>query len=226
VLKAAQSRPLFFKIILEHFMNAITNLPLAKQEVPTVFGTPWEGGFFAGIITFNGDVFAQVVAPKADGDLGPAIWHPDYKLITGADSFFDGLANTKAMAEAGSAIAQQVLELRIAGFNDWHIGARDQVELLYRGFKPTTEENYVYRSGDNPSSLPVGYPYSIHLPGQTPVELFREGGAEAFEDALYWSSTQYSAYFAWDQYFDNGLQYDALKYSRGRVRAVRRVKIS
>jgi hypothetical protein len=207
-------------------MNAITNLPLAKQEVPTVLGTPWEGGYFAGIITFNGDVFAQIVAPKADGDLDLAIWHPDYKLITGADSFFDGLANTKAMAEAGSAIAQQVLELRISGFDDWHIGARDQVELFYRGFKPTTEENYVYRSGDNPSSLPVGYPYSIHLPGQTPVELFREGGVEAFEDAWYWSSTQYSAYGAWYQYFGNGDQYGAFKSYKGRVRAVRRVKIS
>jgi hypothetical protein len=206
-------------------MNAISNLPLAKQEVPTVFGTPWEGGFFAGIITFNGDVFAQVVAPKADGDLGPAIWHPDYKLITGADSFFDGLSNTKAMAEAGSEIAQQVLDLRISGFDDWHIGARDQVELLYRGFKPTTEQNYVYRSGDNPSSLPVGYPYSIHLPGQTPVELFREGGAEAFADEWYWTSTQYSAHDAWYQDFTDGNQSAYYKDGRGRVRAVRRVKI-
>ncbi|MFM0357960.1 hypothetical protein PQR12_31095 [Paraburkholderia nemoris] len=207
-------------------MNAISNLPLAKQEVPTVFGTPWEGGYFAGIITFGGDVFAQVVAPKADGDLDLAIWHHDYKLIAGTDSFFDGLANTQAMAEAGSAIAQQVLELRIAGFDDWHIGARDQVELLYRGFKPTTEENYVYRSGDNPSSLPVGYPYSIHLPGQTPVELFREGGAEAFEDTRYWTSTQYSAYDAWFQDFAGGGQGAGYEGSKGRVRAVRRVKIS
>jgi hypothetical protein len=206
-------------------MNAISNLPLAKQEVPTVFGTPWEGGYFAGIITFNGDVFAQVVAPKNEGDLGPVIWHPDYKLIEGADSFFDGLANTKAMAEAGSEIAQQVLELRIGGFDDWHIGARDQVELLYRGFKPTTEENYVYRSGDNPSSLPVGYPYSIHLPGQTPVELFREGGAESFADEWYWTSTQYSALSAWYQGFADGYQGADGKDGKGRLRAVRRVKI-
>lgn len=207
-------------------MNAIVDPAVLSKEVPTVIGTPWEGGFFAGIFTMGADVYAQVVAPKAEGDHAPIVWHPDYKVITGADSFFDGLANTKAMAEAGSALAQWSLDLRIAGFDDWHIGARDQVELLYRGLKPTTEENYVYRSGDNPSSLPVGYPYTIHLPGQTSVELFREGAAEAFEDTWYWTSTQYSADYAWDQYFDGGTQSNAGKDDKGRARAVRRFKIS
>jgi hypothetical protein len=207
-------------------MNSLVDLSAISNEVPTKFGTPWEGGFFAGILSFNGDVYAQVVAPKASGAHAPAIWHQDYSLIAGADSFFDGVANTKAMAEAGSEIAQWALDLRIDGRDDWHIASRDQHELLYRGLKPTTSENWVYRNGDNPSSLPGGYPYTKRLPGQTDVELFRQGSAEAFEPEWYWTSTQYSANGAWGQLFDDGYQSDATKYYTGRVRAVRRLKIS
>lgn len=207
-------------------MNAIAEIKDLSSDVPTVIGTPWEGGFFDGVYAIGQDVFAQVAAPKALGEIGPRIWHRNTELlIPGADSFVDGLANTIAMAEAGSELAQKVLELRIAGFDDWHIGARDQVELQYRHLKPTDDENYVYRHGDNPSSLPVGYPYSLHLPGQTSVNLFRQGGSEAFEPTWYWSSTQYSANLAWLQDFGGGLQFAYGKVYRGLVRAVRRFKV-
>lgn len=202
-------------------MNAVVN----GITVPAIIGAPWEGGFYSGLITFGGDMYAQVTASKAEGEHKPAIWLPDYTEIKGADSFFDGLANTKGMAEAGSEIAQWALEQRIAGFDDWAIPARDQLELQYRHFKPTTQENWVYRNGDNPSSLPPGYPYTIHLPGQTPVELFRIGGAEAFAADWYWSSTQYSAYGAWTQTFTVGFQSGAGKYDVGRVRLVRSIKL-
>ncbi|MGA5724614.1 DUF1566 domain-containing protein [Ralstonia thomasii] len=202
-------------------MNSVVN----GIVVPTIIGTSWEGGFYAGLISYGGDVYAQVTANKAEGEHKPAIWLPDYTEIKGADSFFDGLSNTKAMAEAGSEIAQWALECRIAGFDDWAIPARDQLELQYRGFKPTDDENDVYRYGDNPSSLPPGYPYTIHLPGQTPVELFREGAAEAFEASWYWSSTQYSAGTAWGQDFYGGYQDYAGKGSKDRVRLVRSIKL-
>lgn len=205
-------------------MNAIADN--ASLGVPTIIGTPWEGGFYAGVISYNGDVYAQVVAPKSDGQLlGTHKWGKYGQLIVGADSFFDGLSNTKAMAEGGLVIAERVLDLRIGGFDDWHIPARDQLELGYRGLKPTDDENYVYRNGDNPSSVPPGYPYTIHLPGQTPVELFREGGAEAFDADWYLTSTQYSAFTAWGQYFGDGYQDLALKDVSSRVRAFRSIKL-
>lgn len=203
-------------------MNAI----IKSSAVPTVIGTPWEGGFYAGLISFSGDVYAQVVASKAEGQLsGVHAWGKYGTEIPGAGSFFDGFSNTKAMAEAGLVIAERVLELRIGGFDDWHIAARDQLELAYRGLKPTDDENYVYRNGDNPSSVPPGYPYSIHLPGQTAVELFRNDGAEAFDASWYWSSTQSSAYGAWHQGFDDGYQDTAYKGLKGRVRAFRSIKL-
>lgn len=202
-------------------MNAIVK----GIPVPAIIGTPWEGGFYSGLISYDDNVYAQVTASKAEGEHKQAIWLPDYTEIQGADSFFNGLSNTKAMAEAGSEIAQWALEQRIAGIEGWAIPARDQLELQYRHFKPTTDENWVYRNGDNPSSLPPGHPYTIHLPGQTPVELFRSGGTEAFEASWYWSSTQYSAYDAWGQYFGDGNQDYASKDSKGRVRLVRSIKL-
>ncbi|TDV39569.1 uncharacterized protein DUF1566 [Paraburkholderia caballeronis] len=203
-------------------MNSILN----PSAVPTVIGTPWEGGFYAGLISYKGDVYAQVVAPKSEGQLpGKHEWGKYGTEIPGAASFFDGFANTRAMAESGLVIAERVLKLRIGGFDDWHIPARDQLELGYRGFKPTAEDNWVYRNGDNPSSVPVGYPYTIHLPGQTDVELFRDGATEAFDDEWYWSSTQFSADLAWYQGFDDGSQGSAGKDLKGRVRAFRSIKI-
>lgn len=201
-------------------------MKIQQSEAPAVIGTPWEGGFYVGLISRNGDVYAQVAAPKAEGQLPKTHeWGMYGTEITGANSFFDGLSNSKAMAESGLVIAERVLELRIAGFDDWHIPARDQLELAYRRLKPTSDENWVYRNGDNPSSVPPGYPYTIHLPGQTDVELFRKGGSEAFDDDWYWSSTQYSAYGAWYQGFGGGGQGYAFKGRYGRVRAFRSIKL-
>ena len=42
-----------------------------------------------------------------------------------------------------------------------------------------------------------------------------------FADYLYWSSSEGNAYYAWFQYFNDGFQYDYLKYNTSRVRAVR-----
>lgn len=196
----------------------------AQELASLPHGTPLEGGFYAGLIRVLGDVFAVIAAPKADGERA-AKWGPYGKDATGACSFFDGKANTLAMAEAGSELAQWALGLSIGGFADWHIPSRDELELLYRHLKPKAEHNWRYR-GDNPSSVPVGYPYELEAPGQTAAALFREGGLEALETEWYWSSTQYSAIDAWYQSFVDGYQYVIDKNYEGRARAVRRLKVS
>lgn len=180
-------------------------------------GQPLEGGFFAGYLNSNGALFAIVAAPKSLEISGA--WGERGVLIEGADSFHDGAANTAAMAAAGCKIATQTQS------DGWYIPSRDELELLYRAFKPTTEENYGWRSGDNPSSSPAGYPYTESLPAQTSVADFKDDEPEAFEDAWYWSSTQYSAYYAWIQHFDGGYQDGHDKDYEGRVRPVRRIQI-
>ena len=190
--------------------------------VPAEHGAPFEGGFYGGQICIGERIFAVVWAPKADGDI-KGLWLPSYTQVPNTDSFYDSMANTVAMAAAGSPIAQQALAAEIAGHKDWCIPARDVLELGYRYLKPTDEENYAYEDGENTSSVPPGDAYTEALPAQTSVEAFRKGGAEAFEEAWYWSSTQASSSSAWCQYFSNGIQYGTGKKFEGRARLVRRL---
>ncbi|MFN3766800.1 MAG: DUF1566 domain-containing protein [Ectopseudomonas guguanensis] len=201
-------------------MNAIT-----RTTLPAI-GAAFEGGFYAGLIALNGETYGIVVSPKASGELEEASLGTVGKDMLAARHFNDGLANTQAMAEAGSDLARWMLALDINGFADWYLPSRDELELLYRHFKPTTESNWVYRHGENPSSVPMGYPYTAEQPGQTQLPDFQADAAEAFEDTWYWSSTQYSPFYAWVQGFDVGNQLTGHKDHELRARAVRRFKVT
>lgn len=189
-------------------------------------GTPFEGGFYGGNINIHGIPHAVVWAPKAQGET-KAIWLPSYTDVPNAASCFDSMANTRAMAEAGSPLAKWALGLDINGLGDWCVPARDVLELGYRYLKPTDYENSCsFRDGDNPSSLPPGWLYTEASPAQTTVEAFREGNPEAFEASWHWSSTQCSDSYAFLQYFHDGGQYYGGKKSEGRARAVRLIQLS
>lgn len=190
-------------------------------------GTEFEGGFYGGVIVIpNAPLHAIAWAPKAKGQT-KAIWLPGYTDAPNATSCYDSMANTRAMAEAGSPLGKFALEANINGFTDWCVPARDVLEMGYRYLKPTTEENSrTFRDGDNPSSLPAGYPYTEASPVQTLAEAFRAGGSEAFDGAWYWSSTQYSSSYAWGQYFDDGFQDYYLKSFEARCRLVRLIPLN
>ncbi len=204
-------------------MNQLTT----KLMTPTVPGTPYGGGFYAGRILIDDHLFALIVSPKEGGEQDDTPWNKSMKAVTAADSYCDGMANTRAMAKAGSKLAKWALSLNINGESDWYLPSRDELEILYRNFKPGTDENYEFRSGDNPSCVPAGYPYTAELPAQTITEQFRAGGAEAFEGTWYWSSTQHAAYSgsAWCQVFTSGVQSSNRKVIELRARAVRRLVI-
>lgn len=196
------------------------------SEIPTIIGTPFGGGFYAGRICIESHAFAIIAAPKEEGELEDATHESALKRVDGAASFFDGRANTEAFADAGSELARWARGLRIGGFDDWYIPSRDELEILYRAFKPTVDQNYC-GSGDNPSSIPEGYAYFHDTPAQTTVEAFKADSGEAFEPAWYWSSTQYAGLdgYAWVQLFFGGLQTNVRKDFDARARAVRRVAI-
>lgn len=200
---------------------------LAPEQQPMIIGASFGGGFFAGQLRIGNDLFGLIVAPKAAGARAEARWNKSTKRIDGAGSFCDGLANTIAMDGAGSGLATWARDLRIADYDDWYLPSRDELELLYRHFKPTAAENWVHRNGDNPSSLPTGYPYTAASPGQTGVDVFRLGGLEAFDEAWYWTSTQCASGpdYAWGQGFNDGYQDDTRKNYVLRARAVRRTPI-
>ncbi|MDP9528547.1 DUF1566 domain-containing protein [Pseudomonas protegens] len=198
----------------------------APAQIIPVIGQAYGGGFVTGITRDpdTGQRSLHITAGAAHELAGK--WGEYGEKIEGADSFTDSLANTKAMAAAGSDLAAKVLDLNIDGFTDWAIPARDVQELQYRHFKPTTEENWAgRRDGDNPNSVPIGQLYSEKSPLQTVHTDFQEGGAEAFRDTWYWSSSQRSAYDAFDMDFDDGSQYFTGKGTELRVRPVRSVLI-
>ena len=197
-------------------------------EITPIIGTAMGGGFYAGRVQIGEQVFALIVAQKTEGERDDVEWIDDYKDVPDAKSYNDGLANTAAMVEAGSELANWARDLRIAGHDDWYLPSQDELEIIYRNLKPTTEENSCYaRSGINLSAVPPTRPYTPEFPVQTQAETFQSGGEQAFEEAWYWSSTQHASHSdgAWSQIFDFGDQVSNGKGFEGRARAVRRLPI-
>ena len=195
-----------------------------RSELPAI-GTPIAGGFYAGLFNLDNQLHALIISPKEQGQTKGVKWG-EYGTAIDASSCNDGLANTAAMAEAGNETAAKILQIEIDGTTGWYIPSRDELEICYRNFKPTTDDNYcTYRDGDNASSAPVGYPYTAETPAQTTAEAFQKDAPEAFDAAWHWSSTQFSATSAFMQYFGYGYQGYGRKGTGYHVRAVRRLLV-
>ena len=76
-------------------------------------GEAYGGGFFAGLIRIGASTYGIILAPKSTGET-TGEWGPR-NAIDSALSFFDGHANTAAMAAAGSDIARWAQALDING---------------------------------------------------------------------------------------------------------------
>ena len=201
-----------------------THKIISSADAQVIAGTPIGGGFAVGLIQFAGQQYLLIDSGRAGELTGK--YGAYGKDVEGARSCFDGYSNTLALAESGSDLAQKILALSINGETDWYWPSRDELELMYRTFKPTDEENYCsFRDGDNATSVPVNYPYTATNPAQTAIEAYRAGGPEAFEPTLYWTSTQYSSHRAWGQHFGGGVQYRYDESYELRARAVRRLLI-
>ncbi len=198
--------------------------------------------------------FRIIVAPKSSGEnAGIALKNANDAFPTACQTLTEGLASTNAMQAAGSSsvypAAHWARGLSIGGRSDWYVPARDELELCWRNLKPVTNSNYTSADrstgasfnyanngsvgdtsashGVNNNSLPTGGAYTTSVPGQTAATAFRSGGSEAFEfgSSYYWSSSEYSASFAWFTYNHTGApgsQVSNSKTNSYRVRAVRR----
>ena len=173
---------------------------LDVTELPAL-GLPFAGGFFAGEYVLNGDRYALVVAPKAEGEkLNVEYKKKSLGTADCTDSDDDGVTNSEIINNANHPAVQFCRSLRAGGFDDWYLPSRDELMRIWMALGPNRKN--------------------------TP-ELFRSGGTEAFGDRWYWSSTEYASYplLAWLVYFGNGSQSSYSKYHSCGVRAVRRLKI-
>ena len=168
---------------------------MKKMKIPTKPGTAFGGGFYAGRFFIGTQPYALIVAPKDEGQIEPMPWNSSLKNVTGATSYCDGMANTMAMAKAGSALAKQVLKLRIGGFKDWHLPSRLQLLIAYhelataKAFAPEAKE-----------AFDCAWYWS---------------STQHAEDAGY----------AWLQGFSDGYQFSNHKVNKWRARAVRTIKL-
>jgi len=219
---------------------------------PANIGAPTDGGFLAGVVV--SDVDSQtyaIIVSDGDGDTdrtgaGSKQWRTSNSGLSQAQTLSDGksvmdyIVNNETLSDfpAFEWIQTTLNDTNYNGYNDWYLPARDELELVYRHFKPTTGDNNDgtrasgsefgadgATHGTNNSSDP-NYPgYTTTDPSQTTVTSFQDGGADYLTDYLDWSSTEYDASLSWFQAFGNGFQNFSDKDIAFRVRAVRRIAV-
>jgi len=199
-------------------MNQPENSNIA---IPDTLGAVMEGGLLAAHIRIGTEIYAITLPPKAERQPSAAPWNDSMARVDDALSYCDGYTNTLAMVKAGSRIAEYALD------HGLYIPARDELEPIYRTFKPSAETYDQWRSGDNPSSIPPGYPYTKASPVQTAIAEFRTGGAEALPEGWIWTSTRFAHFdaYAWAQDFGHGNQDYYRKSNELEVVLVRRLLI-
>ncbi len=249
--------------------SAVSTITTAASFLPDFvadIGKPFGGGYVAGKIVsdYDGNTYGLIVSSGSgdsvkagaqdmtwstrNGLLNPSPGVPPMTLADGKENY-DALKSSYYFSDCTAA---QWVENEcnsgqgLNGYTDWYLPSRDELELLYRQFTPTTYQaaagsrpnSTTYYGADgagfgtNANSLPKGHPYSEAPVDQAADDNFKEGGADAFSADHYWSSTSADGSDAWGQEFEFGHQMVAGEYNDGSnksnfmaVRAVRRVKL-
>jgi hypothetical protein len=198
--------------------------------LPLVIGQAYQGGYFAGQISTAGNSIADynlVVGPVASAQTTSVKFKTANTNDASAVSVIDGPTNSSSMNDASHPAAQFCEAVTTGGFTDWYMPAQNELEVCFYNLKPGTANNNT-SSGINANAVPArasNYT-AFGAPIQTTAMDFQSSGAEDFINNYYWSSTQFSAAFAWQQRFDDGNQYRGYtKTYSGRVRAIRRVAV-
>lgn len=211
--------------------NLGKHLMAANTYVPTTPGEAWGGGYYVGRMKVDGVSYALVVAPKGSGETTLTI-----KGNTTANNLglgrWDGRGNTEAIYNQGVSLGearpatQWALDLRIGGYSDWAVPARDQLVMLYATFKATADTNYTDEGEIPYADPPRTTKFTASDPAQTSIAAWRSGGSEAMT-TRYWSSTDagpgQSSYLSVD--FTKGGHYISPPTNNFGVRAVRLVRI-
>lgn len=129
--------------------------PAASTQLPRV-GAHWaeQKGRFLGIMPGqDGRPDYALILPSATAaNLGKRPWGEYSKGIDGANCDFDGLHNTQAMADAGNALAKEILTLEADGFNDYFLMSRNELRLAYIAAADALDKDKYHWSSTQSSS--------------------------------------------------------------------------
>ncbi len=154
------------------YQSAVAEAP------PGGIGSSYAGGYYAGTMASDiiGEQYHLVVAPKqyefflsrftgaGPGNQGSTNTHLGY---SNTSSEYNGNAEYEAAAA--------VEALTIGEYDDWYIPARDELELMYRTLKPTTNANDTTSPFPNLKSTSPGSftgSYTSSVPGRTSSSAF------------------------------------------------------
>lgn len=143
--------------ILKNVLTELTGNALAAN---TATGTPaigkeWpeQGGIFAGIMRGeNGQPDYYLIVPTNTEN--PQLeWGGHGKETANANHEFDGLANTKALADGSHPAADWAARLNINGFNDYYLPARRELSLCYANTPELFEKEWHWSSTQSSASF-------------------------------------------------------------------------
>ena len=196
-------------------------------------GSAYGGGYYAGQIGVSGVATHNiVVGPVSSAEYNGIAYKNANTATAGADSVIDGPQNTADIVAGGNSTVYPAAhfcnDLTTGGYTDWYMPAKNELEICYYNLKPTTGANST-SSGTNTNAVPSrASNYTSGTPAQTSAVIFQVTNAESFGlyfGPRYWSSTEFSATYAWRQDFNTGYQGGNNKTTSYNLRAIRRVAV-
>lgn len=148
------------------------------------------GGYYTGILWKDSDdkAYAVIVAPVGGSEEEfNAGQLNSIKYLTWNYSGGNAIPDESSAVGYVNKVNEEGL---IGGYSDWLIPNQDQLEICYRAFKPSQDENNEDSNYSNLNSVPLGYIYSSTRPSQTPVNNFKENSnkEEFIINFPYWTS--------------------------------------
>jgi hypothetical protein len=128
-------------------------LPVAAGAGQLAIGQAYQGGYYAGTITYGteawlgigGEQYNLIVAPKASGEASTTLQYKTTLTCEGTRSAqtapaseWDGYYNTYTSAAGGSGVHPAINYcegLSIGGYADWYLGSTEELKVAFGNLK-------------------------------------------------------------------------------------------
>jgi len=223
--------------------------PATNAEQIFTPGDAYGGGFYVGKMSINGNGIAthHLIVSDISTRRSNLSWDSrttgNSGYETNINSPINGPQNTTSLAGQGSYYEAAIYceNLSSGGYTDWYLPSPQELQMCYYYLKPSTDANHNYGDsygGANPYAVapqPINIGYGTAGPSQTTATAFRNGNAQSFGTAGYYTSAESASSTQILRkiqvqvvYFDNGSIQDSNKsanWAAFYTRAVRRIPI-